>query len=78
MGVPSRTRASTPAVDQTYMDLQIVLGKVRPVTSPGRGPSTSSDRCSDPSRDHPYRVGFPSPQDQGLCALHRPMPGPPP
>src|SRR5215203_6191524 len=26
--------------------LQIILGKVRPITSPGRGPSTGSDHCS--------------------------------
>jgi hypothetical protein len=30
MGVPSRTSASTPALDQTYLDFQIILGKVRP------------------------------------------------
>jgi hypothetical protein len=29
MGVPSRTSASTPALDQTF-DFQIILGKVRP------------------------------------------------
>ena len=46
MGVPSRTSAPTPALDQTYLDFQIILGKVRPFTSPGRGPSTSSDHCS--------------------------------
>jgi hypothetical protein len=46
MGVPSRTSASTPALDQNYLDFQIILGKVRPFTSPGRGPSTSSDHCS--------------------------------
>ena len=46
MGVPSRTSASTPAHDQTYLDIQIILGKVRPFTSPGRGPSTDSDHCS--------------------------------
>jgi len=31
--------------DQTS-GLQIILGKVRSFTSPGRGPSTSSDHCS--------------------------------
>src|SRR5258707_12637074 len=46
MGVPSRTSALTPAPDQTNWDFQIILGKVRPFTSPGRGPSTSSDHCS--------------------------------
>jgi hypothetical protein len=30
MGVPSRTSAPTPALDQNYLDLQIILGKVRP------------------------------------------------
>ena len=50
MGVPSRTSASTPALDQNYLDLQIILGKVRPFTSPGRGPSTSSDHCSSLTR----------------------------
>src|SRR3954447_14086983 len=29
---------------------QIILGKVRLLTSPGRGPSTGSDHCSIPSR----------------------------
>jgi len=29
MGVPSRTSAPTPALDQTF-DIQIILGKVRP------------------------------------------------
>ncbi|EUA02540.1 hypothetical protein I546_6053 [Mycobacterium kansasii 732] len=29
MGVPSRTSASTPALDQTF-DIQIILGKVGP------------------------------------------------
>jgi len=46
MGVPSRTSAPTPALDQTYSDSQIILGQERPSTSPGRGPSTSSDHCS--------------------------------
>ena len=27
-------------------EFQIFLGKVRPLTSPGRGPSTGSDHCS--------------------------------
>ncbi|MBZ4536932.1 hypothetical protein FVO80_19540 [Mycobacterium avium subsp. hominissuis] len=30
-GVPSRTSAPTPALDQTY-DIQIILGKVRPLS----------------------------------------------
>jgi hypothetical protein len=30
-GVPSRTSAPTPALDQTY-DTQIILGKVRPLS----------------------------------------------
>ena len=30
MGVPSRTSAPTPALDQTYVNFQIILGKVRP------------------------------------------------
>src|SRR5208283_2041253 len=46
MGVPSRTSAPTPALDQTYLDSQIILGKVRPFASPGRGQSTGSDHCS--------------------------------
>jgi hypothetical protein len=46
MGVPSRTGAPTPALDQTNWDFQIILVKVRPFTSPGRGSSTSSDHCS--------------------------------
>jgi hypothetical protein len=46
MELPSRTSAPTPALDQTYLDFQIILGKVRPFTSPGRGPSTGSDHCS--------------------------------
>src|SRR6476619_1600387 len=60
MGVPSRTSASTPALDQTYLDLQIILGKVRPFTSPGRGPSTSSDHCSDGQASIIYLVDVPS------------------
>jgi len=40
--------------------------------------SHAEGRWFDPGRDHRWRVGFPSPQGQGLCALHRPMPGPPP
>ena len=32
--------------DQSYLDFQIILGKVRPFTSPHRGPSTGSDHCS--------------------------------
>ena len=32
------TRASTPALDQNMHGLQIILGKVRPFTSPGREP----------------------------------------
>ncbi len=45
---PSRTVIilGLPALDQDYLDIQIILGKVRPLTSPGRGPSTSSDHCS--------------------------------
>jgi len=32
--------------DQSFSDFQIILGKVRTFTSPGRGPSTCSDHCS--------------------------------
>src|SRR5664280_3119446 len=46
MGVPSRTSAPTPALDQNLNDLKIILGKVRSFTSPSRGPSTGSDHCS--------------------------------
>ena len=46
MGVPSRTSASTPGLDQNLYGLRIILGKVRPFTSPRRGPSTGSDHCS--------------------------------
>ena len=44
-GVPSRTSASTPVLIENQR-LQIILGKVRPFTSPSRGPSTGSDHCS--------------------------------
>ena len=44
-GVPSRTSASTPVLIRAT-GLQIILEKVRPFTSPGRGPSTGSDHCS--------------------------------
>src|SRR5271168_4394906 len=37
MGVPSRTSAPTPVRDQTYVNFQIILGKVRPLTPPRRG-----------------------------------------
>ena len=40
------TGAPTPAHDQTCYGLSIFLGKVRPFTSPRRGPSTGSDHCS--------------------------------
>ncbi|MGO8772503.1 MAG: hypothetical protein ACLQLD_28445, partial [Mycobacterium sp.] len=30
------------------MDFQIIPGKLRPLTSPSREPSTSSDHCSNP------------------------------
>ena len=50
MGVPSRTSTLTPALDPPLLDFQIILGKVRPFTSPGRGPSTSSDHCSGIAR----------------------------
>src|SRR5258707_7308908 len=48
MGVRSRTSAQTPALDQT-LDIQIILGKVRPPAPPRRGSSTRSDHCSRPS-----------------------------
>src|SRR5271166_241205 len=54
MGVPSRTSARTPALDQTNWDFQIILGKVRPFTSPGRGSSTGSDHCSRTGWDRSY------------------------
>jgi hypothetical protein len=38
--------------DQNYMGFQIILGKVRPFTSPGRGPSTGSDHCSPSDSSH--------------------------
>src|ERR1700730_6636347 len=40
------TGAPTPAHDQTCYGLSIFFGKVRPFTSPRRGPSTGSDHCS--------------------------------
>jgi hypothetical protein len=39
------TGAPTPAHDQTCCGLSILLRKVRPFTSPRRGPSTGSDHC---------------------------------
>src|SRR5215213_5720908 len=48
----SRTSAPTPVLIRAANGFQIILGKVRPNTSPGREPSTSSDHCSDEeSRD---------------------------
>jgi hypothetical protein len=52
LGVPSRTSAPTPVPDQN-VNFQIILGKVRPLTSPRRGPSTGSDHCS--RADHGQR-----------------------
>ena len=42
---PNRRANADP--DQNVHGLQILLGKVRPFTSPGREPSTGSDHCSD-------------------------------
>jgi regulator of protease activity HflC (stomatin/prohibitin superfamily) len=53
MGVPSRTSAPTPALDQND-GLRIILGKVRPFTSPRRVPSTGSDHCSEAPDDFVY------------------------
>jgi hypothetical protein len=41
---PNRRANAGP--DQNYFGLKIFLGKVRPFTSPRRGPSTGSDHCS--------------------------------
>jgi hypothetical protein len=49
------TGAPTPAHDQTCYGLSIFLGKVRPFTSPRRGPSTGSDHCSRPMPD-PFKL----------------------
>src|SRR5215213_6393598 len=45
----SRTSAPTPVLIRAANGFQIILGKVRPNTSPGREPSTSSDHCSYPA-----------------------------
>src|SRR3954447_14826021 len=56
MGVPSRTSAPTPVLIRATW-IQIILEKVRPFASPGRGPSTGSDHCSGlPVRDHHHAV----------------------
>lgn len=52
MGVPSRTSAPTPVLDQTN-GLQIILGEVRPITPLRRGSSTGSDHCSS-KKARPY------------------------
>ncbi len=41
---PSRRSNNGP--DHSSDVIQILLGKVRPLTSPGRRPSTNSDHCS--------------------------------
>ena len=46
IGVPSRTSAPTPVLIRP-LGFQIILGEVRPFTSPRRGPSTSSDHLLD-------------------------------
>jgi hypothetical protein len=43
---PNRRANAGP--DQNSFGFQIFLGKVRPFTSPRRGPSTGSDHCSTP------------------------------
>src|SRR5215217_1433446 len=48
----SRTSAPTPVLIRAANGFQIILGKVRPITSPGREPSTSSDHCSSGGTDH--------------------------
>jgi hypothetical protein len=45
--------------------LQIILEKVRPFTSPGRGPSTGSDHCSD------FVLGKPTPSGLYFTGLRR-------
>ena len=42
--------------DQSCSDFTIILGKVRPFTSPDRGPSTGSDHCSSMEPAHPGRA----------------------
>ncbi len=42
--------------DQSCSDFTIILGKVRPFTSPDRGPSTGSDHCSSMVPAHPGRA----------------------
>src|SRR5215211_3627187 len=49
----SRTSAPTPVLIRAANGFQIILGKVRPITSPGREPSTSSDHCSINVHYHP-------------------------
>jgi len=46
MGVPFPNQRVNAGPDQSYLDLKIILGKVRSFTSPGRRPSTGSDHCS--------------------------------
>jgi len=44
--------------DQNFDDFQIILGKVRSSTSPGRGPSTGSDHCSDDRQQPRLQFGL--------------------
>ncbi len=46
ISAPSRTSASTPALDQNCYPLQIILGKVRSLHLTHQEPSTGSDHCS--------------------------------
>src|SRR5215217_2283582 len=55
----SRTSAPTPVLIRAANGFQIILGKVRPITSPGREPSTSSDHCSSRPLDPPTSAPCP-------------------
>jgi hypothetical protein len=46
----SRTVAKVDSIGLDFYGLQIILGKVRPFTSPDRGPSTGSDVARPPGR----------------------------
>jgi hypothetical protein len=59
MDVPSRTSAPTPVLIRAT-GLQIFLGKVRPFTSPGRGPSTGSDHCSFEELEEKWGKAYPA------------------
>lgn len=77
-----RDPALAPPVLIRATGLQIFLGKVRPLTSPGRGPSTDSDHCSRleharsdcrrpwPPRGPSGRPRCPSPSPDTAAAFH--------